>query len=99
MVEFEYTPENIDNRLSDLYSVLMYDSEQSELTVWERILINQERGSLFDNQNYNSGFLEQKQTRKYQVPEEIEIKVQTILKTIQLTFWAPKPYKFNISEI
>lgn len=96
MTKFEYTPENIENRLSDLYWALLYDSENSQLTVWERILINQERGSLFDNQNFNSGFLEQNQVRKYQIPDEIEIKVQTILKTIQLTFWSPKPYKFDI---
>ncbi|AMA48962.1 hypothetical protein [Flavobacterium covae] len=91
MTEFEYTPENIESRLDNLFSVLMYDTEQSELSVWERMLINQERASLFDNQNFNSGFLESSQTRKYQVPDEIEIKIQTILKIIHLTHWVPMP--------
>lgn len=71
--------ESVKNRLELLHDVLVFDSDVSKrFKINERILINQERGSLYDFINYLSGNIEHEATRKLQVPLEVELKIQTI---------------------
>ena len=76
--------ESVKNRLELLHDVLVFDSDVSKrFKINERILINQERGSLYDFVNYLSGNIEHEATRKLQVPLEVELKIQIIAKEIQ----------------
>ncbi|WP_286913074.1 hypothetical protein [Flavobacterium sp. UBA4197] len=85
MKAFEYySPIYIAERLDTLFTALQYDTLENELTVCERILINQERGSLFDSQNFFTGELDQKDVRRLQVPEELNKKIVAIIKNIEL---------------
>lgn len=89
---FDYHLENIHNRLQLLLSVLQYDTEAIQhFTVWERVLINQERAAMFDYKNYLFKELEFEKVRMFLVPNSLEQKIQSIAKTIELTGWQPKP--------
>ena len=89
---FDYHLENIHNRLQLLLSVLQYDTEETQhFTVWERMLINQERAAMMDFKNYLFRELEFDKVRKFLVPDSLEEKIQSIAKTIELRGWQPKP--------
>jgi len=90
-----YTLETLNNRLCLLMNVLQYDTEQGKkLTISERTLINQERGAMMDYINYLRQELELKKVRTFIVPEPLEIKIQSIAKTIELIAWQPKPQEY-----
>ncbi len=90
-----YTLETLNNRLCLLMNVLQYDTEQGKkLTISERTLINQERGAMMDYINYLRQELELKKVRTFIVPEPLEIKIQSIAKTIELRAWQPKPQEY-----
>jgi hypothetical protein len=71
--------DTLNHRLEILYNVLVYDSDQQMVgrpacfTVFERILINQERGALLTQMSP-----EDVNTRYYECPEKIESKIQFI---------------------
>jgi hypothetical protein len=89
---FDYHLENIHNRLQLLLSVLQYDTEETQyFTVWERMLINQERAAMMDFKNYLFRELEYDKVRMFLVPDPLEEKIQSIAKTIELRGWQPKP--------
>ena len=89
---FDYHLENIHNRLQLLLSVLQYDTEETQhFTVWERMLINQERATMMDFKNYLFRELEYDKVRMFLVPDPLEEKIQSIAKTIELRGWQPKP--------
>lgn len=89
---FDYHLENIHNRLQLLLSVLQYDTEETQhFTVWERMLINQERAAMMDFKNYLFRELEFDKVRMFLVPDLLEEKIQSIAKTIELRGWQPKP--------
>lgn len=76
--------ESVKNRLELLQDVLVFDSDVSKrFKINERILINQERGSLYDFINYLSGSITHEEIRKLLVPLEVELKIQIIAKEIQ----------------
>ena len=76
--------ESVKNRLELLQDVLVFDSDVSKrFKINERILINQERGSLYDFINYMSGNITHEEIRKLLVPLEVELKIQIIAKEIQ----------------
>lgn len=71
--------ESVKNRLELLHMVLVFDSEISKrFKINDRILINQERGSLLDFVNYLFGEKELETVRKLRVPVELELKIQQI---------------------
>lgn len=89
---FDYHLENIHNRLQLPLSVLQYDTEETQhFTVWERMLINQERAAMMDFKNYLFKELEYEKVRLFLVPDPLEEKIQSIAKTIELRGWQPKP--------
>ena len=93
-MKFNYHLENIHNRLQLLLSVLQYDTEEFQhFTVWERMLINQERGAMMDFKNYLFRELDFDKVRMFLVPDPLEEKIQTISKTIELKSWQPKPFE------
>ena len=95
-MNFDYHLENIHNRLQLLLSVLQYDTEETQhFSVWERMLINQERGAMMDFKNYLFKELEFESVRMFLVPEPLETKIQTIAKTIESSGWQPKPQEDN----
>lgn len=69
------------NRLENLHDVLVYCSQIQAVgrtpifTTGERICINQERGSLFSQMSFDGD-----QVREYEVPLEIESKIQATIK-------------------
>ncbi len=71
----------IRNRLENLHHVLVYCSQIQAVgrmpifTTGERICINQERGSLFSQMSFDGG-----EVREYEVPIEIEAKIQATIK-------------------
>lgn len=79
-----YSPIYIAERLDVLFTTLQYDTVENELTLCERILINQERGALFDAQNFFNGELDKKDVRKLQVPEALNEKIREIIKKLEL---------------
>ena len=90
-MNFDYNLENINNRLDDLLLALHYDTEEVQhFTIAERILINQERAAMWDFKNYLFKELDYDKVRFYRVPESIETKIQTILKTIEFKNWQPQ---------
>lgn len=72
---------NSNNRIENLHNVLVYCSQIQAVgrtpifTTGERICINQERGSLFSQMSFDGG-----QVREYEVPLEIEAKIQATIK-------------------
>lgn len=80
------SPEEINERLDDLSAVLFYDALKPEnekhFKTGERILINQERGSLYDQINFLNGDLPPKNVREFNVTKELEDKIQFVLKKI-----------------
>jgi len=90
-MNFDYHLENVNNRIADLLTVLQYDTEEvQKFTISERILINQERAAMMDFKNYLFKEFDYDKVRFYRVPESIETKIQTILKTIEFKNWQPK---------
>lgn len=75
----------INNRLEDLYDVLLYDSNEQTFgraacfTVLERILINQERGALHSQVNEEN---EQEDIRYYQCPARLESKIKFVIQKV-----------------
>lgn len=75
--------EAISSRLNLLFDALSFCSRYQEVgrgyvfTINERILINQERGALMSQQNFLLENYDQ-DIRYYQVPEDIEQKIQII---------------------
>ncbi|PWA10942.1 hypothetical protein [Flavobacterium laiguense] len=79
---------NIVNRLEDLYNILQYCSDQQQVgrpacfSTLERILINQERGSLLSQLNQEN---QEPDKRHYKCPPKIESKIRFIIqKTIDI---------------
>lgn len=87
---FSYHLENIHNRLEILLLVLQYDAENPELSISERILINQERGSMFDYKNYLFRYMNFEDIRMLKVPQSLEDKIVKISKKIIKEDWQPK---------
>lgn len=83
------TIEETNQRLEDLHDVLAYCSDQqSEGKIYvfktgERISINQERGSLLSQLNYNFP----NDVRSFKIPPAIEVKVKITLEKIQANSW------------
>lgn len=76
-MSYETPLEIINERLELLHNVLVFDSEVSKrFKIGERILINQERGSLYDIINFIGGHIEKEQVRILKVSEQIEVKIQ-----------------------
>jgi hypothetical protein len=77
--------DKINNRLEDLYDVLLYDSNEQSFgraacfSVFERILINQERGALYSQINQEN---EQEDIRHYQCPEKLESKIKFVIQKV-----------------
>lgn len=75
----------ITNRLENLQEVLVYDSDQQTFgkpacfTISERILINQERGSLLSQLNPQN---KEPDIRYYQCHPKLESKIQFITQKI-----------------
>jgi DNA polymerase III epsilon subunit-like protein len=94
-MRFDYHLENIHNRLQLLLMVLQYDTEVTQdFTVWERMLINQERAAMFDFKNYLFKELEFDKVRMFLVPDPLEEKIQSIARTIESKSWQPKPQEY-----
>ncbi len=96
-MSFEYNLDNINQRLTILLLVLQYDAQiQNYFTVWDRILINQERGSLMDFKNYLFSELDQTKVRMIKVPDIIEESIQEIINEIEVIDWQPviKEYEY-----
>ena len=90
-MNFDYHLENVNNRIADLLTVLQYDTEEVQhFTITERILINQERAAMMDFKNYHFRELDYDKVRFYRVPESIETKIETILKTVHFKNWQPQ---------
>lgn len=90
-MNFDYHLENVNNRIADLLTVLQYDTEEVQhFTITERILINQERAAMMDFKNYLFRELDYDKVRFYRVPENIEKKIQIILKTVHFKNWQPQ---------
>lgn len=83
------TIDEINQRLHDLHNVLAYCSDQQNngkiyvFQTGERICINQERGALLSQLNYNFPNDE----RIYVIPPPIEAKVRLILEKIECSAW------------
>lgn len=91
-MSFNYHLENIQNRLSQLLKVLQYDTEVFPIfTVWERMMINQERAAMMDYINYLFQELEFDKVRMFTVPGQLEEKIKYVAKNIELKNWQPKP--------
>lgn len=94
-MRFDYHLENINNRLQLLLTVLQYDTKETQhFTIWERMIINQERAAMMDFKNYLFRELEFDKVRMFLVPDTVEEKIQTIAKTIESTGWQPKPQEY-----
>lgn len=72
--------ELINERLASLFEALYHHSEMGigQLTIYDRICINQERASLMDRLNHINGELEWPEVRHYNIPEHIEQKIRYI---------------------
>lgn len=64
-------------RLEDLQDVLRFCSIETTFTVWERMAINQERGSLLEYLGDNPSI------RNYKIPDRIEGLVKVTLRKIK----------------
>ena len=64
-------------RLEDLQDVLRFCSIETTFTVWERMAINQERGSLLEYLGDNPSI------RNYKIPDRIEGLVKATLRKIK----------------
>lgn len=77
--------DTINNRLENLYDVLVYDSNQqtfgraSCFTTNERICINQERGALLSQLNQDNKELD---IRYYQCPPKLESKIRFTIQKV-----------------
>lgn len=71
-------------RLIDLGEVLQWDKEKEKtLTVYERMLINQERSALLNNKS------------DFEQPEALATKIAAIIERIWITNWEPEnPIKY-----
>jgi len=75
--------ENIQNRLQFLHLCLQFSSQRQEvLTIFDRILINQERGQLLKE-------LDTQIPEPRPVPETVEAKLTEIQRRIVLLNWKP----------
>lgn len=79
--------DTIKNRLKNLHDVLVYDSEQQTwgraacFTTFERICINQERGSLLSQLNQD---IPDNDVRYYKCPPKLEIKIRFAIQKVQI---------------
>ncbi|NHN26791.1 hypothetical protein FIA58_013985 [Flavobacterium jejuense] len=73
----------IEQRLNELQNVLEYDSNclEKHFSSGERIAINQERGSLFEQLNFLNGI--QKQFRQLEVSKALNGKIEFVLTKIR----------------
>ena len=77
--------ETLNNRLENLYDVLVYDSDQQAFgkpacfTVLERICINQERGSLLSQINQDN---QESDKRHYKCPPKLESKIRFVTQKV-----------------
>ena len=77
--------QNINNRLEDLYDMLLYCSNQQVFgkpacfTTLERICINQERGALLSQLNQDN---QEPDIRYYKCHPKLEIKIRFILQKV-----------------
>lgn len=69
--------EQILHRLEDLHDVLRFCSIETTFTVWERMAINQERGSLLEYLGENPSI------RNYKVPDRIEALIKAALRKLK----------------
>lgn len=73
------------NRLEDLHDVLVYDSDQQTFgrpavfTIFERICINQERGSLLSQLNQDNKELD---IRYYKCSPKLESKIRFAIQKV-----------------
>ncbi|MWB96742.1 hypothetical protein GON26_20460 [Flavobacterium sp. GA093] len=92
------TTENIITRLEDLCSVLAYCSHRKSkdqlpaFSLSERILINQERGSLLSQLNYETP---PALVRNYTCPPELNAKIRFNIQKIADTNWKPELKSFE----
>lgn len=82
--------EELLTRIDLLFSVLIFSSEKTAIfKTAERICINQERGSLFDQINVLNGEMLKSNARFYQLPSHIEKKVDTCIQLMSRIDWKP----------
>ncbi len=96
------TETQIVDRLELLYTVLQYGSfKTATFSIAERILINQERGSLFELRASMSGEFPAEECRRYKVPAKLEQRIQEINDLISRANWAApeKPIQYNNDRI
>lgn len=85
------TMEEIHDRMELLLLILQFDTEENKhFTIWDRMLINQERASLMDFQNYLMGEIDFERVRIFKVGPCIEEKIETIKRVIQIKNWQPE---------
>lgn len=77
--------DTINDRLENLYDVLLYDSDQQTFgkpacfTALERICINQERGSLYSQINQDN---QKQDIRQYKCHPKLENKITFIIQKV-----------------
>lgn len=77
------------NRLANLHNVLLYCSQIQAVgrtpvfSIGERICINQERGSIYSQMSFDGG-----EVREYEVPLDLEVKIQVIIEKIKFSSWS-----------
>jgi hypothetical protein len=71
------------DRCAYLFAALQYASHKTAmLNVYDRMLINQERGALLHKMDYS-------QAEERRVPEKVELKLKEIHKMMAVTKWSP----------
>lgn len=90
--------EQINDRLETLYTVLYFCSNYSNvLTRGQKICINQECGSLLDKKAFLfQAIKDLDKVRMYQVPPEIECKIEYVMQQIRnFKYYTPPPNRFT----
>ena len=86
--------QNFYNRLENLHLALKFDADVTLiLTLSQRISINQERGSIFDQINFLNGSLPISKVRMYVVNEVLDQTITELLTKIKKTNWQPDEYE------
>lgn len=86
-------------RLQNLYSVLFYcsdlqkDGRMQVFKPGERICINQERGALLSQMNYENGESFKCEVREYEVPPDLEVKIKFIIEKMKQTNFRANEYQ------
>ena len=75
----------IDDRLEILLTIIKYSKVKTAIfTTGEIICINQERASLFELRDYNSGLRELKDCRQYKVSAKIDKNIDQCISDINI---------------